>query len=254
MDLVAFQNVIAATEPALSIWPEAVNHLENGFRFVEVLAAWTLAVLLAGGGHYIASLMWLWAMWCIAIHQVAVLLLVATTTIPRFRAVQLPNGRRLIVESGGLWVRFPFDMCLPYPDACHESEQGKTYVFYLARIVVKIIFSPESYSKEVSFYREWAGLQGSGIPWLLARGKCFGDNLPFLIISNEGTRLAKITKEDQDILEKTVIQTLHRSGWHHHDLAARNVVRSASRKLCLIDFGEAEHCERDGCQDLWQSE
>jgi serine/threonine protein kinase len=49
-----------------------------------------------------------------------------------------------------------------------------------------------------------------------------------------------------------VLQALHDSDLHHHDLAPRNVVRNGHGKLSLIDFGLAEKCEyTDECLDEW---
>ncbi|KAJ3505803.1 hypothetical protein NMY22_g17453 [Coprinellus aureogranulatus] len=126
-NLTVFENVI---ETANSEWPEVVNHFENGIRFAEALAAWSLVVLVnsdeactamwtarcpgqveqakmflaAAGeqlaaGRRIASLMRLWAMLCIVVHQIIALFAIATVKIRHFRSILLPNGQQLVVES-----------------------------------------------------------------------------------------------------------------------------------------------------------
>lgn len=94
-------------------------------------------------------------------------------------------------------IRFPVNLPLPYPDACHETENSKIYVFSSPSIVVKIASDPMSHEREITFYTRWAALQGSGIPYLLASGRCSGSNLSFLITSNEGAPVRELTEEDR---------------------------------------------------------
>ncbi|KAJ3529783.1 hypothetical protein NMY22_g8858 [Coprinellus aureogranulatus] len=275
-DLVVFEDVIDI--PGKS-WPDTLNKLENTMRFTEVIAAWTLAVLinadakfvtmwsghceeqvgraeqflLASGeqlatGHYFATLMWLWAAACIVLNQALTSCALSILNVRRFSSILLRDGQQLNVESSDLRVRFPVNFQLPHPDAYRESGNSKSYIF--PRIVVKIVSDLVSYEREVAFYSNWTSLQGHGIPRLLASGRCFGSDLPFLVVSNEGEEVTVLTKEDQTMLEKTILRMIHDGGWHHHDLAPRNVVRDAAGRLCLIDFGEAgRFCVKRGLSD-----
>lgn len=165
------------------------------------------------------------------------------------------------------WI--PKKITLPFPDACYESNLSKLYIYSSLKLVVKIHYHIESCNRELGFYAKWLDLQGHGIPRLLAKGNRLEDSLPVLFLSYEGTRLNVVSDEERyvrrafigisgsvltsrrEILEGTVLGKIHKAGWHHHDLAPRNIVCDPAGRLSIIDFGEAQECKETGCDDAW---
>ncbi|TEB22823.1 hypothetical protein FA13DRAFT_1715780 [Coprinellus micaceus] len=265
-------------------WPDTRDKLENHMKASSLVAAWAFMLVvttdddvkehwdkvcpkqvdqavqwrttagehLASRNRVIATLTGGWAAVSALFHQTIFWLTVSLIPLERFQALQLRNGDEIVIEPETNRWRLPSSLTLPLPDRFHESYTAQTYVLSWPQIVVKVYDDVGQYAHELAFYEKWSSVLGSAIPALYAKGRRTDDNKPFLIISNKGEPITELTEADRAIVQESVLGVIHKEGWHHHDLAARNVLRKPSGGLCLIDFGMASECERQGCDDIWE--
>ncbi|KAG2002203.1 protein kinase subdomain-containing protein PKL/ccin4 [Coprinopsis cinerea AmutBmut pab1-1] len=162
----------------------------------------------------------------------------------------LSDGRVMELKVDGRWI--PISLYLPAPTAIRRSNGNTVYVYrrWGVKLVVKEFREKEQYEAEVNCYKALSRFQGRGIPVLYATGKVGLRRA--IVMSYEGEKMERSLTGDEKVKLQPVLQALHDSDLHHHDLAPRNVVRDSGGKLSLIDFGLAGKCEdSDVCLDEW---
>lgn len=88
---------------------------------------------------------------------------------------------------------------LPYADGYFVSSTAETFVYAAPPVVVKIFFEKNSayYHREKRAYETLGTLDCSSFAVLYASGYCVEDGRPFLILSNEGSRVDWVTDSDK---------------------------------------------------------
>lgn len=84
-------------------------------------------------------------------------------------------------------------------DLVFSSRTAETFVYANPPIVIKIFFAwgYECYDREKKAYEKLAGIQGSFFPILYGSGVCVEDGRPFVVLSNEGEGVDKVTEYDK---------------------------------------------------------
>ncbi|KAJ7656238.1 hypothetical protein DFH06DRAFT_1132210 [Mycena polygramma] len=107
---------------------------------------------------------------------------------------------------------------------------------------------------EVAAYQQLSAL--ACIPRLLGLYSCPVEGWGGLLLEHGGTPLGNWEWETTDkAVKKTIfeaVQSIHRAGILHGDLAPRNVVVDGAGRVLILDFGFAEkhHCVPEECHEL----
>ncbi|KAF6745258.1 hypothetical protein DFP72DRAFT_1176401 [Ephemerocybe angulata] len=199
-----------------------------------------------------SSLIRIWATSPSLAQVLSAAAMVVIRPLKLFPTLTLPGAGTLDLDWSFM-IRLPFGVTLSYSENEFMSRTALVIIYAQPRVVIKLYYDKQCYNREFACYRRLWRLQGRGIPILHAKGIRREDGLPFLITSHEGTNLNDFSHNDRAALQP-VIDSIHNSGLHHHDLHCRNVVRDKTGKLSVIDFGFGGECSEELCTDEWKEE
>lgn len=129
----------------------------------------------------------------------------------------------------------------------HQGSKAWVWMDHKQGIVMKRCFSPEVWMKE---WKIGQGLQD--LPWIVRiLGRSSESHRQVIFMVYEGEPVSDDEWEELEPILRSWVRILHSRGVHHHDIAARNVLRSPDGKLTLIDFGLTAECQGgEDCPDI----
>lgn len=150
-----------------------------------------------------------------------------------------------------------------------DDGEVETYVYQYHRLVLKVFHDNcvEKYQREVGVYQQCSALQGTVIPTLYGCGRASSPPRRFIAVSYEGQALTRCDDSDRSVafiklvlegryslpfreIIQQLVQALHDTGFHHHDLELCNIVKDEGGVIKLIDFALSGRCELSGCDSI----
>ncbi|KAF6742979.1 hypothetical protein DFP72DRAFT_1080966 [Ephemerocybe angulata] len=162
---------------------------------------------------------------------------------PFIGQLTLPYASERYVFKFPGWYRF---LCWELKGGCYTVPTRQGTITWTPFFVLKEFDDNRVFETEYEALRSLRGYQG--IMQLFGKGVSMRGK-PCVVMEDGGqpTRFSNDDPSEWDNVAP-ILEGIHTSGWHHHDLHGENVLEDANGLLSIIDFGNAvraEMCSED---------